>query len=439
MSVQNITLISGSTPVIIIALGLGGLLLSFRWKDGVWKQQMLIGLPIAGAAVGIAALLVDGLALIPYQFPNSYYLWMGLVFLSIVVCIIGFTRFRWWRRIVSLLSIGLTLIMAFTLINEHYQYYPTLGSLFGVDAQNQVTPRQLAQERKRLQEQNNGKLPTHGFTIEVPIPGKVSGFKAPDAFIWLPPIWVADSKIRLPVIELLNGTPGAPSDWTRASFADVTAREFAETHKGVAPIIVMPDPNTGVDSDTECVNSSRGNAETYLTVDVPRFMRTHYGAETKTGSIAIAGLSEGGMCSLMLALRHPDIYVAFGDYSGLTGPTVEEGIAPGPTTQQLFNGSTAEYQAHDPVSLLKTGSATFKQLGGWFEVGTADGGPLAAQRKLVPLSVNAGIDTCSVEVPGAGHDFDLWAKAFKNSLPWLSARLGLTPAPASNAPATCHS
>ncbi len=439
MSLQNITLISGSTPVIIIGVGLGALLLSFRWKDGVWKQQLLYGLPIAAAGVGLVALLVDGLALIPYQFPNSYYLWVGLVFLALVVAIIGWTRFRNWRRVVSVVALLFTAMMAGTLINEHYQYYPTLGSLFGVDAQNQVSVQALEAERKRLEKENNGALPTHGFTIEVPIPGKVSGFKAPDAFIWLPPIWVADSKIKLPVIELLNGTPGAPSDWTRASFADVTAREFAEAHKGVAPIIVMPDPNTSVDSDTECVNSPRGNAETYLTVDVPKFMRSHYGAQTKKGSIAIAGLSEGGMCSMMLALRHPDIYTAFGDYSGLTGPTVEEGIAPVPTIKQLFNGSAADYQAHNPVSLLKTGSPAFKNLGGWFEVGTADSAPLAAQRKLVPLSIAAGIDTCYVEVPGAGHDFDLWAKAFKNSLPWLSARLNLTPPPASNAPATCHS
>jgi enterochelin esterase-like enzyme len=438
VSVENITLVSGSTPVIIVALGLGATALSFRWKDGVWKQQLLYGIPIAAAGVGLVALLVDGLALIPYQFPNSYYLWVGLVFLALVVGIIGWTRFRNWRRVVSVLSLVLSALMAGALINEHYQYYPTLGSLFGVNAQNQVSVQALEAERKRLEKANNGSLPTHGFTISVPIPGKVSGFHAPDAYIWLPPIWVADSKIKLPVIELLNGTPGAPSDWTRASFADVTAREFANAHKGIAPIIVMPDPNTSVDSDTECVNSSRGNAETYLTVDVPEFMRSHYGAQTKKGSIAIAGLSEGGMCSLMLSLRHPDIYAAFGDFSGLTGPTVEEGIAPQPTIAQLFNGSAAAYQAHNPVSILKTGSDEIKKLAGWFEVGTADKAPLAAQRTLVPLSINAGITTCSAEIPGAGHDFSLWAKAFKDSLPWLSSHLGLTPPPASVAPATCH-
>ena len=131
------------------ALGLGATLLSFRWKDGVWEQQLLYGLPITLALVGLIALLVDGLALIPYQFPNSYYLWVGLVVLALVVGIIGWRRFRNWRRVVSVLSVVLSAAMAWTLINKQYQYYPTLGSLFGVNAQNQVSLKQLQDIRDR--------------------------------------------------------------------------------------------------------------------------------------------------------------------------------------------------------------------------------------------------------------------------------------------------
>src|ERR1700749_1155949 len=93
MSIDSISLISGPTPIIIVGLGLGATLLSFRIKDGVWEKQLLYGLPITLALVGLIALLVDGLALIPYQFPNSYYLWVGLVLLAIVVGVIG------WRGV----------------------------------------------------------------------------------------------------------------------------------------------------------------------------------------------------------------------------------------------------------------------------------------------------------------------------------------------------
>ncbi len=346
--------------------------------------------------------------------------------LALVVGIIGWTRFRNWRRVVSVLSVALAAVMAFTLINQQYQYYPTVGSVFGVDSDNQVSLTKLDQVREQAKREHGGQLPTHGFTIELPIPGAKSGFHARDALVWVPPIWIADTKIKLPVLVLLSGIPGAPQDWTRAAFADQTAGSFADQNGGKAPIIVMPDQNGSVTNDTECTNSPRGKAETYITEDVPNFMRDHFNA--KTGVLAIAGLSEGGMCSLMLSLRHPDLFQTFADYSGLTGPTVEDAIAAQQTTDVLFGGNTQEYERHNPINLLKT--RDYAKLAGWFEVGTADHAPLAAQRTLVPLAVKAGIRTCWREVAGAGHSFDLWAQAFRDSLPFLSWRLGLSPQPA---------
>jgi S-formylglutathione hydrolase FrmB len=408
-------------------------LLSFRLRDGVWKRQLMFGLPITGAIVGLAALLVDGLALIPFQFPNSYYLWVGLVVLALAVGIIGWRRFRNWRRVVSVLSVLLTTAMALTLINKQYDYYPTLGSVLGVNAQHEGSQDEL--DRLRAQAAKTGVMPDHGFTLQVPIRGKVSGFTARDAYVWVPPVWIADPNIKLPVIELLAGVPGDPADWTRAGLADQTARAFANAHHGLAPILVMPDANGSALADTECVNSPRGQAETYLSVDVPAFVRSHYHAQTTPGSFAIAGLSAGATCSVMLALRHPDLYSTFGDYSGLTSPTVGNIVQPEATTRVLFGGSVAAYDAHDPLSILAAGS--FPGIGGWFEVGTADSGPLAAQRELLPLAQHAGIATCSTEVPGGGHSFAVWSRSFADSLPWMSSRLKLTPAPATEQ-ATCQ-
>ena len=92
---------------------------------------------------------------------------------------------------------------------------------------------------------------------------------------------------------MLPGEPGSPADWTVAGNADTTADAFAAEHEGRAPIIVMPDPNGFLTEDTECVNSKFGNAETYLTVDVPAFARSEFGAATGADSLAIAGLSAG--------------------------------------------------------------------------------------------------------------------------------------------------
>jgi hypothetical protein len=178
VSIELVSLVKGPTPIIIVVLGVGSVALSFRWRDGVWKQQLLYGLPITGALVGLTAILVDGLALIPYQFPNSYYLWVGLVLLAIVVSVIGWTRFRNWRRIVSVLSVLLSAIMAFTLINQEYAYYPTVGSLFGVNAQNQIAEAALTKARQMAMDTPGRPMPAHGYTVSIPIPGTVSHFHA---------------------------------------------------------------------------------------------------------------------------------------------------------------------------------------------------------------------------------------------------------------------
>ena len=425
MSIESISLVKGPTPILIVVLGLAAVGLSFRWQDTTWKRQVYLGVPITAALVGLTALLVDGVSLIPYQFPNSYYLWVGLVLLSVVVGIIGWRRFHNWRRVISVLSVLLTTAMAFTLINQEYDYYPTVGSVLGKNAAHQVSQQELQRQRA------SGTDPTHGYTISVRIPGPVSGFKARNAFVWLPPEWIANPQARLPVIELIAGVPSEPSDWTRAGFADQTASAFARAHNGVAPILVMPDATGSTDGDTECVNSSRGQAETYLTVDVPAYVRATFGAKTKPDSFAVAGLSAGGTCAIMLALRHPELYRAFGDYSGLTSPTLGETVDPPATVADLFGGSQAAYDAHDPLTLLSTNR--YPHAAGWFEVGSADAQFTASQRAIVPLARKAGVDTCALEISGGGHDFAVWSKAFADSLPWLSYQLGLTPKPGTTA------
>ena len=129
----------------------------------------------------------------------------------------------------------------------------------------------------------------------------------------------------------------------------------------------------------------------------------------------------------MLALRHPDLFGAFGDFGGLVGPRVGETNADtASTVAQLFGGSQQEFAAHEPADLLA--SARFPRTGGWFQVGALDAEPLAAARQLAPLATAAGIATCLVVVPDTGHTFDVWAAAFQQSLPWLAQRFGLVPA-----------
>ena len=165
---------------------------------------------------------------------------------------------------------------------------------------------------------------------------------------------------------------------------------------------------------------------------VTAFGIEQYQLSTNPQRWAIGGLSAGGECALMVALRNPTVYPTFLDYSGLLGPRTGDDNSVGSSVQDLFGGSESAFAAHEPLDILK--SRTFPGLSGWFEVGSEDGAPLQAQDELVPAARAAGITVCAVEVPGGGHTFQLWAAAFENSLPWLAARLdGLPPVPCPDA------
>jgi S-formylglutathione hydrolase FrmB len=198
----------------------------------------------------------------------------------------------------------------------------------------------------------------------------------------------------------------------------------------------MPDINGSFSADSECVNSAPyGQVETYLTKTVPEFLRKNFNASTAPGSTAIAGLSEGGLCATTLALNNPKVYPVFANYSGDESATFQYENKQ-QTIQALFGGSLAAYDAHNPPYILT--HQRFTGMSGWFTAGAQDtSGALQAVRTLQGLAANAGLDTCIATPPGA-HNFDFWTQAFKDSLPWLSWKLKLTPQP-SSIPAQCTS
>ena len=130
-----------------------------------------------------------------------------------------------------------------------------------------------------------------------------------------------------------------------------------------------------------------GNAETYLVKDVPNFMQANFNAAIGKHSLAVAGLSDGGTCASMLALRNPQVFQTFGDYSGYASPTYLNDNEQ-QTIAQLYGGSTANYEAHNPVALL-TGKK-YPGLAGWFTAGQSDPQPLAAAQQLSALAKKTG-------------------------------------------------
>jgi S-formylglutathione hydrolase FrmB len=425
--VGDISLVDGWLPWLVAAVATITLLSSLRWRSGSWRRQLRWAVPITVGVIGVAYLLNEILDLIPWSFPTSFYALAALVVFALTVAVVGFRHERNWKRLDALVSIVATVALLGVVVNSHYQYLPTVANLFGKVAANEVGLPELQQMRDDVR--NGGALPTKGSTVHVAIPATTSGFAAREGYIYVPPAFFADPAPELPVIMLLHGTPGGPGDWLVGGQADQVADAFAAAHDGKAPILVMPDATGGDFADTECVDSSRGRAETYLTTDVPAYVRQTLG--TGSARWGVAGLSMGGFCSLMLTLRHADLFAAFGDYSGLSQPTLDP---PDSALTTLFDGNQQAMDAHDPTKILA--GAHLTGLVGWFEVGESDADPLRATQAVAAQAEQAGITTCLLVRPGA-HDFTFWHDALEHSLPWMATELGLLPPPAPTAGARC--
>ncbi len=432
---MNISLVSGWLPALGQVLALVALVVAVDWRSGRrrsglgrigrragrWRWQFLLGIPVAAVVTVIVALVLELGSLVPDDFPRLAYLWGFVFVLSVWVLVTGWTDERWVRHVAAVLAVVLTAAATLGTVNAGADSFPTVGRLFADDPEHVVDTPQLQQMRS--QTAKSGHLPAQGVVIPEDIPATVSHFDTRTAYVYLPPAWFAKVTPNLPTLVLLPGEPGSAADWSNDGDADGTADAFAGAHHGVAPIIVMPDPNGVKTIDSECVNSQFGNAETYLVKDVPAFVRNHFNASKAPGSLAIGGLSAGGTCSIMLALTNPTVYPTFATFSGFASPQYQEDTE-ADTIDILFGGSRDAFDAHDPSQLLMTNH--YRGLAGWFEVGNQDTEPLQAAHSLQPAALKAGISTC-ILVRSGGHDFGLWSEALARRVPL--ARLASGPHP----------
>jgi len=345
----------------------------------------------------------------------------------------------WFKKpMKTVASVGafIGLIFSLVLINNYYRFYPTLGEVFNINSNVQnigegqtgvvVNVAHLGTNNYANSIENEintvSQESTAGKVYSLEIPGAVSKFKARAAYVYEPAIYNKITNLNLPVIVLLAGVPGAPENWLGAGM-QATLDQFAGSHDGITPLVFIVDDTGGIGNDTECVNSPLGNVETYLTVDVPAYIKSHFRVVDNPSDWAIGGLSMGGMCSIMLTLRHPNVYHYFMDYGGEIGP--EDGSKQR-TLAILFGGSENNWAAHQPNLLLASKNYKNSGIGGFFGDGQQDSRSVAqAVSQLASESQRAGLQTVS-EIINGQHTFEVWSQLFKDSLPWVSSRIGAT-------------
>jgi len=400
--------------------------LPIPWR---WAIQLLL------AAI-LGAFFVEGLVIHEYTsegLPNIF--WMALPGTLAVAALRWSWATRWYNRVLAGLLIVCGVLFGVLSVNNYYHYYPTLASALhsgqyaSSGGGNQTVVRYSASKtgqqsslEQSLQQLDSSS--TKGKVLSIDVPNTASHFKARHGWLYVPAAAFSPEKSNLPVIVMLAGWPGGPNDWLNAGGASQTLDAFAAQHHGVAPIVAFIDNNGSQNNDTECVDSPRGNVETYLTTDVPTYLKANFDVSSNPANWAIGGLSDGGTCGIMLALRHPDVYHGFLDLGGDIGPASGNQLT---TIKDLFNGLATAWQEHQPLYLLQQHN-TFKELHmfGYFAVGSSDTSrTMGAVQTLYHQSTAAGLTVAYETTPGH-HAFDVWKQQFQDALPWLSYQLGAT-------------
>lgn len=187
----------------------------------------------------------------------------------------------------------------------------------------------------------------------------------PSIYILFPPGYATHPARRYPVFYLLHGTSGGASDWTVQGHAQ---RVIGDRQL----ITVMPDIALHDDGGGWCTDWPNGHErwETFHVDQLIPWVDSNLRTIASRGQRAIAGLSQGGFCSLSYAARHPDLFSIALGYSGAPDiyydpqaragalaiiNATEVGLTHVPPDTFFGNPATngINYAAHDPATLAE--------------------------------------------------------------------------------------
>ncbi|WP_032374041.1 alpha/beta hydrolase [Rhodococcoides fascians] len=432
MSIIDVQLLSGTVGAVLLGVGVVGLLALAAGRGRRWWCRRLPAALLIGA--GVSAILMVSVNVLWRPFPDPLpavaVLWTGLGAAAVAMAVLRSARLR--GRALSVMAVACVVISGAAQVNQHFGAYPTVRSALGLKLASQVDFSQvpghtsaltLAQPALPLSQSwlPPQAMPSTGIVSTVTIAGSVSGFAAREAWIYLPPAYLSVPRAQLPVLVLVPGQPGTPRDWFDGGTLDVVLDSYAGAHAGLAPIVVVADPLGSQLAQTLCVDSPAGNAFTYLSVDVPAWIRSTLQVDPDPRHWAVGGMSAGGTCALQLAVNAPTVYPTFLDISGQDEPTVGTRRQ---TVTQFFGGDPAAFAAVNPVDVLAR--TRLPDTAGTIVAGSTDRvyGPQA--QRVLAATTAAGVDVRYLELPG-GHSWSVWGPGLSQSLPWLGTRLGLTP------------
>jgi S-formylglutathione hydrolase FrmB len=258
----------------------------------------------------------------------------------------------------------------------------------------------------------------NGVIRKAAIPGTVSGFRARDAYVYLPPAYRSSPRPALPVLVLFSGQPGGPADWLVGGALRSRLDRFAAEHAGVAPVAVVVDPNGSASANSLCMNSRIARADTFLARDVPDWINRTLDVDPDPRHWAAGGFSFGATCAMQMVTRHPDVFGAALAFSSEREPALSKERQK--TIQASFGGDAAAFDRLTPLSLMAENR--FDGHGIYFAAGDLDPKFTGYMNVLSDAARQAGFTVETHRIANAGHSWDTAANGLSGGLDFLARR-----------------
>jgi dienelactone hydrolase len=319
----------------------------------------------------------------------------------------------------GVLAFAIASVFGMALVNRFYDYYQTWGDLYNDLAGHQPGLAALPPTGGRALAPG-GERAKNGLLVSAPIGGSKSGISR-DGLVYLPPEYFQPqfADVKFPVLELMHGSPGRPTDWQTGLHLTETYKDLLAKKKAKPAILVVPDINgtAGGATGSQCLDHPGGvQNDTYLSQDVPADVIGKFRAQPVGAHWGVAGFSEGGFCAANLALRHPQVYAVSGVMSGYFQPLPERGVDP-------FHGDAQARLANDPMWLLSRTSVGGPIPSFWLMAGSSDRGDTMEAQLFKSVLLQHGENAPLVLIPRARHTFAAWNPALPKLLTWATERL----------------
>lgn len=252
---------------------------------------------------------------------------------------------------------------------------------------------------------------TSGTIVQDSFTSPALGGATKQFLVYLPPSYFTalGKTRRYPALYLLHGSPGGARDWLSAGKADQSANSLIAARKMAEVILILPDGNGRLGQTSEWGNSfdQKQLIETYVAVDLVKYIDRTYRTIAAPEYRGIGGLSMGGFGAMNIAAHHPDV---FGFVISLGGYYRAEG--------SVWGNNAAYMQENSPAIYIPAHVATWKLhifLGAATKDQPYDTYARQFAQELAKLHIRSTID-----VENGYHSWQVWQMQLYHAFLWLA-------------------